>query len=151
MVNKMILLKTFRLKIHISNWLEILLIAITACAPGQTTPPNPTAIPQPSVTATIQCEQELVLPQIMEIRPAQVTPGSEITVIGSGGYIQDSCGGYIEGSRIFKMYLDNEPIGDLSCYVNRCEGKITLPRTLSTGVHCLSVEVGNCQFEFQTI
>lgn len=148
----MILFRTFQVKIAISIWLTIFLIALTACAPSQPTLPNTvTATPQPSVTATVQCAQELVPPQITEIQPAAPIPGDEINVIGSGGYIQDTCGGYIEGSKVFKMYLDHEPVGDLSCYVNRCEGKITLPSALSTGVHCLSVEVGKCQFEFQTI
>jgi hypothetical protein len=101
------------------------------------------------VTATIQCEQTLIGPTIMEIQPAEPMAGSEITVIGSGGYIQDTCGGYIEGAREFKLYLDHEPIGDLVCYVNHCEGKLTLPGTLTVGQHCLSVETGMCEFEFQ--
>ena len=148
----MIPFKTFRVKIAISSWLKIFLITNTACAPSQPTLPNTvTPTPHPPVTATVQCVQETVPPEIMEIQPAQATPGSEITVVGSGGYIKDTCGGYFEGSKLFKLYLDNEPIGDLACYVNHCEGKITLPSTLSIGVHCLSVEVGKCQFEFQTI
>jgi hypothetical protein len=147
----MILFKTSRFKIIISIWLEILLTLITACTLGETTSPNTTtATPQRSVTATVQCVQEPVPPQITEIQPAEPLPGSEINVIGSGGYLQDTCGGYIEGLKIFKIYLDNEPVGDLSCYINHCEGKLTLPSTLSTGTHCLSVEVGQCQFEFQT-
>jgi hypothetical protein len=102
-------------------------------------------------TATIPCEQTLVAPTIMEIQPAEPMAGSEINVIGSGGYIQDTCGGYIETAREFKLYLDQEPIGDLSCYVNRCEGKLALPSTLTVGRHCLSVEAGTCQFEFQVV
>ena len=101
------------------------------------------------MTATIQCKQELILPQIMEIRPAQARPGGEIEVIGAGGYVRDSCGGYVEGARTFELYLDNELLGDLSCYVNHCEGKLTMPSTLSEGSHCLSVETDKCQFEFQ--
>jgi hypothetical protein len=148
----MILFKTFRLKMTISIWLAILMIVLTACASSQTTTSTiATNTSVLSVTATVQCVQETVPPEIMEIQPAQATPGSEITVVGYGGYIKDTCGGYFEGSKLFKLYLDHEPIGDLSCYVNRCEGKITLPSTLSIGVHCLSVEVAKCQFEFQTI
>jgi hypothetical protein len=125
------------------------LVVITACAPEQMTSPNAaTATPPVPMTATVPCEQTLVPPQITEIQPAQAIPGSEINVIGSGGFIRDTCGGYIEGSRVFKLYLDNEPIGDLSCYVNHCEGKLTLSSTISSGSHCLSVEPDNCQFEF---
>jgi hypothetical protein len=87
----------------------------------------------------------------MEIQPAEPAAGSELKVIGSGGYIQDTCGGYIEGARESKLYLDHEPIGDLSCYVNRCEGNLTLPATLTNGPHCLSVEANACEFEFQVV
>lgn len=130
--------------------LGALLIVPTACAPEQTPPPN-TMTPTPllTVTATVPCEQTLVAPTIMEIQPPEPIAGSEINVIGSGGYIQDSCGGYIEAAREFKLYLDHEPVGDLSCYVNRCEGKLMLSNTLTVGRHCLSVEAGTCEFEFQ--
>jgi hypothetical protein len=87
----------------------------------------------------------------MEIQPAEPAAGSELKVIGSGGYIQDTCGGYIEGARESKLYLDHEPIGDLSCYVNRCEGNLTLPATLTNGPQCLSVEANACEFEFQVV
>ena len=131
---------------------SILLSVMSACASEQTAPLHTaTAMSSPSVTGTAECEQELIPPQIMEIQPAEPRLGSEINVIGSGGYVQDNCGGYIEGSKVFRVYLDHELIGDLSCYVNHCEGKFTLPATLSIGSHCLSVEIGTCQFEFQTI
>ena len=131
-------------------WIGILLIVTTGCSPQQVVATNAvTHIPSPSVTATVPCAQELIAPQIIEIRPAQAVPGSEITVTGSGGYVRDSCGGYIEGAREFKLYLDNEPVSNLSCYVNHWEGKLVLQDTLSVGKHCLSVEMDKCQFEFQ--
>jgi len=130
-------------------WLGILLTATRGCSPGQGTATSAvTDTPQPVLTATVPCEQELILPQIMEIEPAQAKPGSEITVIGSGGYIQDSCGGNLEGARQFGLYLDNDYVSDLTCYVNYCEGKLVLPDTLSAGLHCLSAEIDKCQFEF---
>jgi hypothetical protein len=107
-----------------------------------------TDTPPPAVTAT-SCVQELVPPQLTEIQPAQPLPGSEITILGTGGYLQDSCGGYIESARVFALYLDRESAGDLTCYVSRCETKVTLPDMISTGSHCLSVESEECQFEFQ--
>jgi hypothetical protein len=103
------------------------------------------------ITATVPCEQTLVTPTILEIQPAEPVAGGEINVIGSGGYIQDTCGGFIEGARAFELFLDHEPIGELSCYVNRCEGKLTLPDPLTAGMHCLSVEAGTCEFEFQVV
>jgi hypothetical protein len=151
MENKMVLPETYRLRFGVASWLVMFLTVTTGCSPEQTAFPNattPTSLPL--VTATVQCEQELVPPQITEVLPAQAIPGGEITVIGSGGYLRDTCGGYVEGSKVFKLYLNNEPIGDLSCYVNHCEGKLTLPSTVSIGSHCLSVELNKCQFEFQT-
>ncbi len=85
----------------------------------------------------------------MEIRPAQIMPGSEVTVIASGGYFRDTCGGYNEGSRIYKIYLDNEPIADLSCYINHCEGKFVLSDSIAVGSHCMGVQKGTCQLELQ--
>lgn len=143
---------TYQFRLAVVFLLEVLLIVTTACAPEQTTPSNTmTATPLLTVTATIQCEQTLVAPTLMEIQPAEPIAGSEIKVIGSGGYIQDTCGGYIEGAKEFKLYLDNELIGDLSCYVNHCEGKLTLPSTLTVGPHCLAVEAGACEFEFRVV
>lgn len=128
----------------------VLLLITTGCAaePAGTSHAT-TATPQPVITATSQCQQELIPPVIIEIQPAQPVPGSEIKVIGSGGYVRDSCGGYVEGSKVFQLYLDNEPLGDLSCYVNHCEAKVTLPSTASAGPHCLSTEIEQCQLEFQ--
>jgi hypothetical protein len=131
--------------------LGVLYCLISSCAPDQRPPPTATVMPPASPTAALPCEQELIPPQIMEIQPAEPAAGSEVKVIGSGGYIQDTCGGYIEGAREFKLYLDHEPIGALSCYVNHCEGNLTLPGTLVVGSHCLAVEANTCEFEFQVV
>jgi len=93
--------------------------------------------------------QEEVLPKIEEIQPAEIKPGSEVTVIASGGYLRDNCGGYNEGSRVYKIYLDDEPYADLSCYVNHCEGKFVLPESIAAGSHCVGVQKGTCQLELQ--
>lgn len=128
----------------------ILLIIMTACAAEQSVIASPaTATLLSEIAAPTPCEQELVPPQIMEIRPVVPVPGGELNVIASGGLIRDRCGGYIEGAKTFKLYLDGEAIGDLSCYINHCESKFTLSKVTSTGAHCLSVEKEECQFEFQ--
>jgi len=127
----------------------ILLAGTAACSPRQITPPDAqTLVPVPGTSAT-QCPQEEVPPKIMEVRPAQITPGSDVTVIGSGGFIQDTCGSTIEGSRVFKVYLDNQPVADFSCTINHCEGKFTLSSSVALGAHCLSAQKGTCQMELQ--
>jgi hypothetical protein len=75
-----------------------------------------------------------------------VTPGSEVRVIASGGYLRwdDGCAqGYDESARSFSLYLDDRQVGSISCYVNRCEGKVTLAADVPPGEHVLSVEGGS--------
>lgn len=100
------------------------------------------------VAATPACVENLVLPMITEIQPAQPTAGSEIRVIGSGGFLQDSCGGVNESARSFTLYLDQEPVGDIQCYVNRCEQKLVLSDSMTEGSHCLSTQKDACEFSF---
>jgi hypothetical protein len=100
-------------------------------------------------TSTTPCAQEEVTPRILEIRPAEIKPGSEVTVIASGGFIKDTCGGYVEEARTYKIYMDNEPIADLSCYINHCEGKFVLSESIAVGSHCMGVQKGTCQLEMQ--
>lgn len=112
----------------------------------QVSPVNPTLFVE-----TAQCAEKTITPIITDIQPSQVSPGSEITIIGTGGYIQDSCGGFNESARTFKLYLDNESVGDLLCYVNHCEVKIDLADTIASGLHCLSTQKDICEFEFQVM
>jgi hypothetical protein len=129
-----------------------LLLIMTACAADQPAIPSPATATLLSETAPpTPCAQELLPPQIIEIQPPLPRPGERLKVIASGGLIIDRCGGYIEGAKTFKLYLDGErePIGELSCYINHCESKLALSEAISTGSHCLSVEKDKCQFEFQ--
>jgi hypothetical protein len=126
----------------------------SACMAGSpSTPqlpvPSLAASPPAILTSTVQCEQKLVVPEITEIQPTTVIPGIEIKVIGKGGFIQDTCGGYNESARSFKLYLDQKPILDLSCYVNHCEGKAILDQNIPAGMHCLSVQQDGCEFKLK--
>jgi hypothetical protein len=123
-----------------------LMLAMQSCAPTVT---QPTIITPSPFVGTAQCTEKTIPPIITNIQPSQVPPGSETTVIGRGGYIQDSCGGFNESARTFKLYLDNESVGDLLCYVNHCEVKIDLASTIASGLHCLSTQKDICEFEFQ--
>lgn len=148
----------YRTFVTFAIWTGVLVCTSTACSPGPGTPTIPPAKTSLSLaTATLSCEQTPIPPLIAEIQPALPKPGDEITVIGSGGLIQDSCGGYIEGLREFPLYLDREPVGSISCYINRCEGKFMLPDTATIGPHCLianeasMVEPDQCPFEFEVV
>jgi hypothetical protein len=119
-------------------------------------PPTPTDTPAPTNTPQLtpfveppSCTEKTVLPIIADVQPSPALPGSEITITGAGGYLQDSCGGINESARSFKLYLDNEPVGDLLCYVNRCETKINLAGSIVSKSYCLSTQKGVCEFQFQ--
>ena len=102
-------------------------------------------------SATPECVETLMPALITGIQPSQPSAGSEITVIGSGGFVQDSCGGVDESARSFTLYLDNESAGDFMCYVNHCELKFRLPDDLTNGDHCLSTQKEVCQFQFAVV
>ncbi len=100
---------------------------------------------------TANCISREVLPTIDEVQPATITPGSEIMLSGSGGYFKDSCGGYNESARLYQVYLDNEPAGELQCYAGLCQAKFKLPERAGPGRHCLGVQKGTCQMELVVV
>jgi hypothetical protein len=128
----------------------VFVLAIQSCSspaldhPTQVSPLTPTLLVE-----TPSCTEKTILPRITDIQPSPITAGSEITITGTGGYIQDSCGGINESARSFKLYLDKELVGDLLCYVNHCETKINVAETISSGSHCLSTQKDICEFQFQ--
>jgi hypothetical protein len=83
-----------------------------------------------------------VWPQLDNAQPAQASPGTEIKVVGSGGYLR--CGqGYNESARSFELYFDGQPIGSIACYVKHCEVTLEIPADAASGVHTISVEGGS--------
>ncbi len=148
-------------KVTILISMVIFILALQSCAsagvqpassPVPPTLDNSTRAPSINPTPlaeTPACTEKMVLPVITEIQATPVLPGSEITITGRGGYIQDSCGGFNESARSFKLYLDDEPVGDLQCYVNHCETKIKLAGSITLAEHCLSTQQGTCEFRFQ--
>jgi hypothetical protein len=133
---------------RIALWAGAALLA--ACAPNAVSPQAATLVPFPSEAAT-RCVQEEVFPKITQVQPPQITPGAEILLVASGGYLKDSCGGYNESARTYPVYLDDEPAGELQCYVNHCEGKLRLPERTGVGRHCLGVQKGSCQMELEVV
>ena len=124
------------------------LFVLAACSTGRTNTPAAKLVAFPG-TPTAVCAQEEVLPKIEQIQPTEIKPGSKVTVSGSGGYFRDECGGYFESSRIYQLYFDDEPIADLTCYANHCEGKFVLPGNVAAGPHCMGVKKGSCQVQVQ--
>ncbi len=59
-------------------------------------------------------------------------------LVGHGGAIR--CGNaYDESSRDFNVFLEEQPVGSLNCYVNHCEGEVHLPEDLEPGDYRLIV------------
>ncbi len=133
-------------RLNIAAAMFVTTFALAACGPERESvaPPKLMAFPG---TPTAQCVQEEVLPKIEKVEPSTPRPGSEVTVSAQGGYLRDNCGGYIESARTYKIYFDDEPIADLSCYVHYCQGKFVLPQSVSPGAHCMGVQKGTCQVE----
>jgi len=156
------------LKMTITIWTVTYMLAMQSCtptileptainaSPSHLSPAMGNAMQTPTVTpmlfaGTFQCTEETMPPIIADVQPPLAVPGGEISVIGTGGYIQDSCGGFNESARMFKLYLDNESAGELLCYVNHCEVQIDLADTIASGLHCLSTQKDICEFEFQVV
>ncbi len=125
-----------------------------SAVPTRSTLPEANAAPtlaQFPGTPTPQCPWEEVLPKIDGIRPEEIRPGTEVTVTADGGYFKDNCGGVNESARTYQIFFDDEPVGDLQCYVNHCEGKFVLSASVPAGRHCMGVQKGSCQTEVDVV
>jgi hypothetical protein len=103
----------------------------------------PTVDPSPTIESL---EFDIVWPTLEMVEPSPVIIGQEMKIIGRGGYheIETEAGiGYDESFRTFQVYLNDEPIGEIGCFVNRCEAEIKLPGELLPGQYELSVEGGS--------
>jgi hypothetical protein len=111
-------------------------------APATNTPAATTLPSSPPPTLTPGRGDTLVPPRVHEVRPAEAAPGQDVRVIGSGGFVKLANGGYDESSRGFPLLFDEQPLGKRSCYVNRCEGALTIPANATPGPHLITSEGG---------
>ena len=82
-------------------------------------------------------------PTLVGVGPEVAAPGEGIEIIGQGGYLFTPPSGYNESARGFEVFFDGEVAGEVSCYVNRCEGRITVPDSATEGMHAISVDGGS--------
>jgi hypothetical protein len=116
-------------------------VSASPAAPATTAPAS--KVPSTRLpTLTAEPGGTLVLPSFHEVLPPEASPGEEVRVIGSGGYLKLTGGGYNEASRNFPLLFDGEPIGKVSCYVNRCEGRFTIQVGTAPGPHLITTEGG---------
>jgi hypothetical protein len=128
--------------------LSAILAACTLIGMESPTPTSTSTLPTLAPTAT-ECPWELIPPAFTQIEPNLVSPGEQFKLVSSGGYLRDSCGGINESVRSFDVYLDDQPIGEIMCYVNHCEGDFILPPDTQAGTHCISTRPGVCDLEIQ--
>jgi hypothetical protein len=128
--------------------LSAILAACTLIGMESPTPTSTTILPTLAPAAT-ECPWELIPPAFTQIKSNPVTAGKQFKLVGSGGYLRDSCGGVNESARSFDVYLDDQTIGEIMCYVNHCEGDFILPPDTQAGTHCISTKPGACDLEIQ--
>lgn len=103
---------------------------------------------QPLVnTPTPTCIWQAIPPALFEAQPTTVKAGDEISLIGRGGYRQDTCGGYDESARSFPLYFGDAVVGTLSCYVGSCQATFTVPPNTQPGAYCLTAVAGQCDIQ----
>jgi hypothetical protein len=137
-----------------NRWLILgLVLLASGCTTTQTASPSPTLevegspvvtptqeIPYFPIPTSYVCDESLILdwPVLDSVIPIPAEPGSTLQLAGHGGAIR--CGNaYDESSRDFDVYLDDERVGSINCYVNHCEGTIDLPQDLEKGTYILSI------------
>ncbi|MCH7735693.1 MAG: hypothetical protein IH961_10835 [Chloroflexi bacterium] len=86
---------------------------------------------------------KMVWPTLLSVDPEVAAPGEGVEIIGQGGYLFTPPSGYNESARGFEVFFDGEVAGEVSCYVNRCEGRITVPDSATEGMHAISVDGGS--------
>ena len=105
--------------------------------------------PTPGIFAiSPEATQVPIAPSLLRLRPTEVVPGSEIELEGTGGHIElrtadGSRIGFIESSTSFPVFLADETIGSIKCFVNTCRGTVTIPQETLPGNHQISVEGGS--------
>ena len=117
-------------------FLGLMLLYAIACADADASnPPGNGAGPDPTLT--------IVWPTVQDAVPDSAAPGQSVRVIGSGGYHILPDGGYDESSRPFALYFDDVPASSITCYANRCEGDLVVPREAVSGTHRISTDGGS--------
>ena len=127
-------------------------VPAATATPVATETPAPTAAapsPTPEVFAiSPEATQVPIAPSLLRLRPTEVAPGAEIELEGTGGHIElrtadGSRIGFIESSTSFPVFLADETIGTINCFVNTCRGTVTIPQETLPGDYKISVEGGS--------
>ncbi len=106
--------------------------------------PNATTTPTPVGTSS-GGPARMVWPTLITLDPETPGADTQVKVLGYGGYLftppsREQPGQINESARDFDLYFDGEVAGTLSCYVNRCEGTLTVPDDAEPGRHAITTE-----------
>ncbi len=111
--------------------------------------PQATATPAPFETSSRETSPvQMVWPTLLTLDPETPAPGHQVKVVGQGGYLFTPPSGerpglINESARDFDLYFDGDVVGRFSCYVNRCEGTLTVPDDAVPGRHAITTEGGS--------
>ncbi|MBI4312372.1 MAG: lamin tail domain-containing protein [Chloroflexi bacterium] len=108
--------------------------------PAATQTPLPS--PTPHLTPPQPSDAVMVWPTLVQPGSASAVPGDEMTLLGSGGYLQIR-GSHYELAHSFSVTFDGQPVGSLGCSVNGCQGAMDIPADASPGPHVIQVEGGS--------
>ena len=109
---------------------------------GEGTTPRDCSIPN----AFPAEEAELIWPTLHQIEPPVPTPGDQIEIRGTGGFLywSNECGEFRnESAQDFQLFFDGEPAGSITCYANTCLVDLTIPDDIPPGIHTISAEGGS--------
>jgi hypothetical protein len=135
--------------------IRIPIVASLLMAACQTSPITPVIDPLATATVESDCdwvnafpteEAFVAWPSLLPIEVESVMPGDELEIVATGGYLRWDTGcrkSINESAREFRVYFDDEPVGNISCFVNVCRVTITIPVDTPPGTHSLSVEGGS--------
>ena len=117
---------------------------LSAPLPGGVPTSASTATPTTTSTAVSDFPgtRTVVWPTLESLTPSVAASGQQVVVIGHGGYVRVN-GGYDESARSFDLYFDGSRVGSIGCYVNRCEGRFTVPEDALPESHMITVEGGS--------
>ena len=124
----------------------LLVLVASACARATPTPTftltptqTPAATPEPTLT---QACSKPVCPTLLWMDPDMAYPGWEVNVQAAGGD-REFPESYSWDFPKFEMFLDDMPVGTLTCSSIECNDFFQVPEDISIGTHLVSVEGGS--------
>lgn len=89
----------------------------------------------------------LIHPILEDVDPETVLPGEEVSVSGTGGFIEFEDNSTDKSPRAFTLAFDGVPLDVLECADDLCSGSLIVPQDTTPGVHTISETGGGSTLE----